>query len=102
MKPIVKLTSTVYQLMSGRIKNIIFRWFKKPYQIYIQKRQERKKNQKVKKDFIKNFGFSPSYVVNLINRSNNVFALRGKPTIKMTEDEHKVFYLKNLKKCNRD
>lgn len=98
MKPILKLKPTVYQLIKYKIKNIIFRLFKKPYQDYIQKRQERKKTKEFKKEFIRNFGISPSHVVNLINRTNDILALRSIPTIKMSEDEYRVFLLEELKK----
>lgn len=98
MKLIVKLKPTVYQLIKYKIKNVIFRWFKKPYQDYIQKRQERKKTQEFKKEFIRNFGVSPSYVVNLMNRSNDILSLRSIPTIKMGYDEHRGFLSEELKK----
>lgn len=97
MKLIVKLDPTVGQLMRSlkrKINNLIFSWFKKPYQNYIQKRFEKRKIAAIHREFEKNFNMSPSSVVNLMHKSDIAAAgLHIPKSVKMTDKEYQEFLL---------
>lgn len=100
MKLTIKLDPTVGQLMRSlkrKINNLIFNWFKKPYLNYQQRRFEKSKIAAIHREFKKNFNVSPSYIVELMHKSD-VECFTRNPTVKITDEEHKTLLLEQLKK----
>lgn len=102
MKLIFKLDPTISQLMKSlkrKINYLIFCWFKSPYQTYIRKRQEIKKAEANRKDFVKKFNVEPSKIVDIIRRNQFSIGLMKKSSnVKMTDEEYKFFLAEEIKK----
>lgn len=101
MKLTVKLDPTFGQLIKTiktKVNNLIYRWFKKPYNDYVEKRLEEKRIKKIHEEFERKFNMTPNQVINLMQRSDASGKFLSKPTIKMTDAEYKAFLLEELRK----
>lgn len=100
MKLIIKLDPTFGQMLKTikiKVSNLIYRWFKKPYNDYVQKRLEEKRVKQIHKDFERKFGIKAEYLVGLMKRSDVAGHIK-QPITKMSHEEHKQFLSEQLKK----
>ena len=102
MKLIVKLDPTFGQmlkLIKTKVNNLIYRWFKKPYNDYVQRRLEHKRIRELHNEFTSKFNMRPDEVVELMRRSDASAAfLKKHPSVKMTDSEYREFLREELKK----
>ena len=102
MKLIVKLDPTFGQmlkLIKTKVNNLIYRWFKKPYNDYVQRRLEHKRIRKLHNEFTSKFNMRPDEVVELMRKSDASADFKKKhPSVKMTDSEYQEFLREELKK----
>lgn len=74
-----------------------FKYIKKPYLNYLERKQKAEFDRKVIKSFKKQFGVHPDEVKKLIISNEKIYWGK-KPNIKLTNEEYKEFLVKELKK----